>query len=100
MHWKKINNKTFYFSRYCDICESTSHAEKKISSDALGHKYVDIDSSNSFNKVCKSIDAQTYSITRKVSVPGKKELEASANQNVKGSLDSALEKKLKIGVSL
>jgi hypothetical protein len=85
------------YCRYCDICDSSSHAEKKISSDDLGHKYVDIDSSNSFNKVCKSINAQTYSITRKISVPGKKELQDSANANVKGGLSGDLEKKLKIG---
>jgi hypothetical protein len=85
------------YCRYCDICDSSSHAEKKVSTEALGHKYVDIDESNSFNKVCRNINAQTYSIKRQVSVPGKKELEDSANANVKGGLTADLEKKLKIG---
>jgi len=85
------------YCRYCELCQTSAHVEKKVSSDAFGHKYADITDSNSFSKVCTHIDTKTYSLSRKISVPGKKELQDSANQNVKPGLDSTLESKLKIG---
>lgn len=89
------------FSKYCDLCQATRTAESVLgTADVLGHKYlpgINTGQEQSFDKICRQINATSYDLFRTVNLPDKYELENEANTNFKG-IDEQLKERLKVGV--
>jgi len=84
------------YCRYCQLCATNEAIVGQLRNST--HKYDDTDSSTveKFNDVCEKVSATEYSVTRKISLPGRKELEAQAEQKF-GHIDQATKDRLRQG---